>query len=173
MDEQQDMTPILWRFAKKLLRDRSTRNNTNNQLNHITTKFSNQEVLPTNKHNKADNNTDKTASNKTIHDGVQFLLLGDPRQEIYTYNGANHRFLTMAQHVFSSSFSTRPWHTIRHVTTYRFGHPIADFVNKQIPGKPPHSHAIEVSPVILSNQVSNAHTYTCDSDTPTRRQACS
>lgn len=60
---------------------------------------------------------------------LQYLVLGDPRQEIYAFNHADKRFLTMAKNAFPS---TRRWTSIEHRTSYRATTQLVKFYNKQL-----------------------------------------
>lgn len=107
MDEQQDMTPVLYNFVKMVLL-----------------------------HNKVDKLS--LSHLKSIQNGVQLASFGDPKQEIFTYNGAYSQFLTLAEEVFPS---TRSWETICHNTTHRFGNALTQFINA-LPLCPPYNQPI-------------------------------
>lgn len=69
----------------------------------------------------------------------QFLFLGDPLQEIYTFNNADIRFLTMAKEgLFQNSCdggvraNEMDWTEIRQTTSYRMTKQIAKFINEQV-----------------------------------------
>ncbi|KAL7274018.1 hypothetical protein RUND412_003103 [Rhizina undulata] len=97
LDEQQDMNPILYEFAHKIIGD-------------LTRKDS----LP------------------------QLLLLGDPRQEIYGFNNADKRFLTLAEDLFPRSCGSgmktieTDWTEISQRNSYRMTKQTAGFINKQV-----------------------------------------
>lgn len=123
LDEQQDMTQILYHFVSMVI-----------------------------SHNT-----------KNIDNNTQLVLVGDPNQEIYEYNGASHLFLTIPHKLFTSN---RPWHTIHHNTTYRFGTGIASFLNQFVPRPPPFNQEILVGrptsndqPVYLICDFFESHPY--------------
>ncbi|KAI5786148.1 P-loop containing nucleoside triphosphate hydrolase protein [Pyronema domesticum] len=102
LDEQQDMTPLYYRFVKKLLSDSGI-----------------------------------------TQDGdrsVRFVLVGDPAQEIYGYNGSSAYFLTNGDYgdVFGK-LSKGEWKRVELRLSYRCTPQILKFVNSQIlkvsPGK--------------------------------------
>jgi len=58
----------------------------------------------------------------------QLFLLGDRYQEIYTFKGADSRYLTLAgTHLYPAT--TRPWSRCTLQTTYRLTPAVANFVN--------------------------------------------
>lgn len=69
---------------------------------------------------------------------TQILVLGDHRQCLYEFKGADARFLTMAEQIWKnySPFSNTPFIHCSLQTSYRITKPIADFVNQAMLGEP-------------------------------------
>lgn len=107
LDEQQDMTRVLYAFVMKLVRDSIA----------------------------AGPHGDEATKRK------RFVLLGDPRQELYEYNGADSRFLTLAPRLFArhaeGGGGDDSWLSIRLDTSYRLTPETAKFVNEQVLKPPP------------------------------------
>ncbi|CUS14035.1 unnamed protein product, partial [Tuber aestivum] len=62
---------------------------------------------------------------------VRLVLLGDPRQELYEFNGADARFLTLAS--LSALFGNEEvWELIKQNRSYRLTKPNADLINQQM-----------------------------------------
>lgn len=102
LDEQQDMTPILFQFTKKLVKDSMGFHSKNK---------------------------------------IQFCLLGDIRQEIYGYNGADSRFLTLGDRFeifgeLAGGSGKEFWESITMNLTHRMTKETARFLNAQVI-KPP------------------------------------
>lgn len=57
----------------------------------------------------------------------QIIALGDPRQTIFGFKGANSKYLTLADQIFES---TRPWVRLTLRTSYRLTIPMADCMNE-------------------------------------------
>lgn len=67
------------------------------------------------------------------NDRLQLLFLGDRRQEIYSYNNADYRFLTMAKDLFQGLCGVgADWTEIRQQTSYRMSKQIVKFINHQV-----------------------------------------
>lgn len=66
---------------------------------------------------------------KTPGEQPQYMLLGDPRQEIYSYNGSDERFLTFSEKLLDNG---REWHVFNARISYRMTYPIAKFINDQV-----------------------------------------
>jgi len=64
---------------------------------------------------------------KTIDPETQIIMLGDIKQAIYQFNGADSRFLLYAGELNKSS--ERPYSKLTLSISYRLSKPIADFVN--------------------------------------------
>jgi hypothetical protein len=96
LDEQQDMTPLLYRFVCKILRD--------------------------------------AALATGIQADPQFVLLGDPRQALYGFNGAHSGFLTLADEpeVFGDLAGKREWIRIPQRVCYRMTPELIEFINTQL-----------------------------------------
>ncbi|KAI9030496.1 P-loop containing nucleoside triphosphate hydrolase protein [Hyaloraphidium curvatum] len=88
LDEVQDMTPLLFRLVRKLVRDA-----------------------------------------KRPRKPLQYVLLGDKRQEIYAFNRADARFLAYADECFPTA---QPWVRIDHRTSYRMTASLASFLNAAV-----------------------------------------
>lgn len=69
---------------------------------------------------------------KIAKEDTQFLILGDPRQAIYMYNGADPRYLTMADKLLKSP---KEFKKMTLSTSYRMSKPVTDFINKCILGQ--------------------------------------
>lgn len=77
---------------------------------------------------------------KIWHPEIRMLMVGDPKQSIYGYNGADTRFLTMANRLFQTEFEF-----MKLSTSYRMTKRITDFLNNCILGQ----KLIEPSPAKL------------------------
>ena len=66
----------------------------------------------------------KILKNNSIN--PQLLLLGDIYQNIYAYQGANHKYLIEADKIFNTN---REWKRLSINTTFRMTKPITDFIN--------------------------------------------
>lgn len=66
--------------------------------------------------------------------GVRIVVLGDARQSIYGFKGADTRFLTIADRLPLFESPNRSWvqHTLS--TTYRLAPPLSKFINSQLLG---------------------------------------
>ncbi len=64
---------------------------------------------------------------KTIDPTTQIVMLGDIKQAIYQFNGADSRFLLYAGEL--NKLSERPYSKLTLSISYRLSKPIADFVN--------------------------------------------
>lgn len=121
LDEQQDMTPVLYAFVTKLIRDSFA----------------------------AGPHEDETAKRS------RFVLLGDPRQELYGYNGADSRFLTLAPRLFGryaeGGGGGNSWLSIRLDTSYRLTPATVDFINEQVL-KPPPGEEMVAAPAAASGE---------------------
>lgn len=62
----------------------------------------------------------------------QICVLGDKFQSIYAFNGADERFITFADRVFT--FNTAPWEWTILSTSYRITTAMADFMNRCVLG---------------------------------------
>jgi hypothetical protein len=78
------------------------------------------------------------------HPDPVIIVLGDRLQCIYTYKGADARFLTRA-HVLYRKFSGRPWTRIVLNQTYRLSVALSDFMNRVIL-KGPYFHSEKDGP---------------------------
>jgi len=65
------------------------------------------------------------------HPNPVIIVLGDERQTIFSYAGADPRYLTRAE-ILYRRFSTRPWVHVVLNETYRFHVPLCHFLNKTI-----------------------------------------
>jgi thymidine kinase len=59
------------------------------------------------------------------------VLLGDERQNIFQFKGADARFLTLAEQVFES-FNHKPWQQLHLRTSFRITQNIAKFINHNV-----------------------------------------
>ncbi len=66
-----------------------------------------------------------------IYDSCILLILGDTRQCIYQYNGADSRYLTHAEHIFQKIFIRRTLST-----SYRLNYNVSRFINEVMIGYP-------------------------------------
>lgn len=95
----------------------------------------------------------------------QFLTVGDPQQEIYTSNGSDERFLTLAEHLFQSpcdgevKANGADWTHIQQMVSYRMPKQNAKFVNEQIL-KPPKGGEILT---VKNDETLRPRYVTCDS----------
>lgn len=115
LDEAQDVTPLLYRWIVKIIRDhyfRPTNGSTGSNSVGLETA-----LIQRNGHEA--NNNQKT---------LQLCIVGDKNQNIYSYKGSDARYLTMAARVFSA-LSNRPWKQVVLRRSYRLTRPIAAFVN--------------------------------------------
>ena len=62
----------------------------------------------------------------------KICVLGDPRQTIYEFNGADSRFLTLAPQLFSFGSNPYPWVRCGLSTSYRLGSKVCDFINNVV-----------------------------------------
>jgi thymidine kinase len=70
---------------------------------------------------------------KVIDESTQIIMLGDEKQSIYQFNGADYRFLSLADKI--NTISARPFIQLGLSTSYRLSKPIADFINNCIVNK--------------------------------------
>lgn len=69
----------------------------------------------------------------------QLALMGDTRQGVYEYRGADRRFLTLAAKLFQGCkrlLHREQWHDIRFDLTHRLTQSVCDFVNNAMRHKP-------------------------------------
>jgi len=66
----------------------------------------------------------------------KICVLGDPRQTIYEFNGADSRFLTLAPQLFRFGSNPYPWVKCGLSTSYRLGSKVCDFINNVVLKKP-------------------------------------
>ena len=66
-------------------------------------------------------------------DQVTLCLFGDEKQNIFEFKGADERFLTHAEHIFTSP-SKPSWKELQVHTSYRITNQIAGFINKYLIG---------------------------------------
>ena len=98
--------------------------------------------------------------NKTRHNPVQILILGDKYQGLYEFKGADIRFLTLGHKIWSTS-SPFPFKQMNLTTSYRVTRQIADFVNKVMLGPETSSlnnmriHAVKDGPKVSYIRRSN------------------
>jgi len=64
----------------------------------------------------------------------QIMVLGDHQQSLYEFKGADSRFLTMADKIWSNIFRGIPFISCELRTSYRITNPMANFVNKTMLG---------------------------------------
>ncbi len=64
---------------------------------------------------------------------IQIVVLGDTFQNIYSYKGADARFLQLADQL-SSGLTDRPWVRRQITVSYRATHPVSNFINKYLLG---------------------------------------
>lgn len=69
---------------------------------------------------------------KIMKEDTQFLILGDPRQSIYGYNGADPRYLTLAHKLLKTP---KEFKMMTLSTSYRMTKPVTDFLNNCIIGQ--------------------------------------
>jgi hypothetical protein len=62
--------------------------------------------------------------------GATYCIIGDTMQTIYQYNGADERFMTMANDLFPSN--ERSWMTCTLSITYRLTRPMCSFINNVV-----------------------------------------
>lgn len=104
LDEQQDMTPILKRFIDKVIRDKGY------------AREKKQRARP-----------------KKQEQTLRIVVLGDKRQELYGFNNADSRFLTMAARpeVFGY-INSEAWTSADLTTSRRLTQQNVDFINEQM-----------------------------------------
>lgn len=114
MDEQQDMTPIMKRFVDKVIRDKGF----------VTARSK------STAHDRA-----RAASSPGPY--LRVVVLGDRRQEVYGFNNADSRFLTMAgrPEVFGY-INEHAWKSAEQTTSNRITQQNVDFINQQMLKKP-------------------------------------
>jgi hypothetical protein len=69
--------------------------------------------------------------NKQNSNLLTMCLFGDEKQNIFEFKGADERFLTHAEHIFSLN---NQWNELQIHTSYRITHQIANFINKYLIG---------------------------------------
>lgn len=108
MDEQQDMTPILKRFVDKVIRDKGYAG-------------------------KAAAKKPKRSKAKSEQQSLRVVVLGDRRQELYGFNNADSRFLTMASRpeVFGY-INSEGWTSADLTTSRRLTQQNVQFINQQM-----------------------------------------
>jgi len=121
LDEQQDMTPILKTFIDRVIQDiEDIKNSESPKSNKKGVREQEEETGAINP-----SGTGKRPSR------VRRVLLGDLRQELYGFNDADGRFLTLAPlpELFGNG---EEWEPIEQNISYRLTKPNADFINKQM-----------------------------------------
>jgi hypothetical protein len=78
-----------------------------------------------------DNNLNKQGNETDKEQQVTLCLFGDEKQNIFEFKGADERFLTHAEHIFSG---TSAWQELQVHTSYRVTNQIAGFINKYLIG---------------------------------------
>lgn len=74
---------------------------------------------------------DLTKYNGINSNYLRFAIIGDRFQSIFSFNGADHRFIQYAD-VLYSPMSTRNWMTYKLSTSYRITEQMAAFINKVV-----------------------------------------
>lgn len=117
MDEQQDMTPILKRFVDKIIRDKGFVSKTRAQQ----------------QQQQQSDKPKRRAKKKTTGGTLRVVVLGDRRQEVYGFNNADSRFLTMAgrPEVFGY-INEHAWASTPQTTSNRVTQQNVDFINPQM-----------------------------------------
>lgn len=64
----------------------------------------------------------------------QMVVMGDQYQSIYTFNGADPRYLTMAPHLYMAAEPTATWTRCTLLQTFRVPAAVADFINRRCLG---------------------------------------
>ncbi|RPA93647.1 P-loop containing nucleoside triphosphate hydrolase protein [Choiromyces venosus 120613-1] len=125
LDEQQDMTPILKVFIDRVVQDIEDMKNQK-------TPKSNKKGVGEQEGGADDIDPSQTLSGTEKRPSrIRRVLLGDPQQELYEFNDADRRFLTLAQS--EELFGNREdWETIKQNISYRLTKPNAEFINKQM-----------------------------------------
>lgn len=82
---------------------------------------------------------------KVIKPNTQIVMLGDERQAIYQFNGADSRFLLLANRI--NRISNREFINVNLSISYRLSKPLADFVNNCVVGR----ELIKPSPLKLED----------------------
>ena len=113
LDEVQDMNFLYYQFVLKFVRDMKAFDN--------------------NSSNNNNNNSHKNNKNKR-QSLFQLLVLGDDFQGLYSFKGADTRYLTMA-HKLWSTVSTLPFKLMKLSTSYRVTNQIASFLNNVMLGE--------------------------------------
>lgn len=112
MDEQQDMTPILKRFVDKIIRDRD--------------KIVRDRSVGL-----------KTKRQKAVVRDLRVVVLGDRRQEVYGFNNADSRFLTMASRPEIFGYiNDHAWTSADQSTSNRVTQQNVNFINQQMLKRP-------------------------------------
>ncbi|PSR78707.1 P-loop containing nucleoside triphosphate hydrolase protein [Coniella lustricola] len=119
MDEQQDMTPIMKRFVDKLIRDKGF------------------ETSRTKSARRSSHQKKLSSSSSSSGRSLRVVVLGDRRQEVYGFNNADSRFLTMAgrPEVFGY-INKHAWTSAEQTTSNRITQQNVDFINQQMLKRP-------------------------------------
>ena len=73
------------------------------------------------------------AMRDNVHDALcPVMLLGDQHQNIYGFNHADARYLTLASRVFAGVVPPLPWRTLTLSTTYRLSANMVQFINTHV-----------------------------------------
>lgn len=112
MDEQQDMTPILKRFVDKVIRDKG---------------FVSKKQQASNIGQQPKRRAKKSGGQ------LRVVVLGDRRQEVYGFNNADSRFLTMAgKPELFGYINEHAWTATPQSTSNRVTQQNVDFINNQM-----------------------------------------
>ena len=81
----------------------------------------------------------------------QICVLGDPKQSIFQYSGADERYLLHSDRIFN--FNHRKWRTIRLSTSFRITTPMANFINYALMHRlPGNEHIISTKSHIIRRE---------------------
>lgn len=81
----------------------------------------------------------------------QLCVLGDPRQSIFQYSGADERYLLHADRIFN--FNNRKWCTVRLSTSFRITTTMANFINYALMHRlPGNEHIISTKAHIIRRE---------------------
>ena len=84
------------------------------------------------------------------HNQPQLIVIGDENQNIFSFQGSDHRFLSQCSKLYHS-FTENPWQYCSLPTTYRCSNKICDFVNMCIE-KSENTNKFKMKPSVISDE---------------------
>ena len=69
--------------------------------------------------------------NDNINKKFNLLILGDEKQNIFSFKNADSRYLTLS-HILFKHINNKPWKSLKLSITYRLSYNIVQFINNNI-----------------------------------------